>query len=306
MNNAIADRNVNEFKTMTNLGIGGGVLTMFLGSGIAQQGPGSIMPGFIVTLAGWGAVIWGSVNYMRWKGHSGWFALFAYLLLPGLVVLACFSNRRKRLLQEEGPEQIAARETMAAADRKSGLRYLLTLAPLGLMVFTSSSVQSEISASEWQDFSPPEIGFRVLMPGTPRLEQKTEKAPAGDVILSKFLVEPKGKKELFMIVRIGFPEAVARQIGDQEKLLQIAKEDLVAACQGRIQSEKPINLGGILGLELEILPAQGAIVKSRVFATANEIYQVTAHVPIIRVTSQDVDKYLNSFRLPSKEAVAPK
>ncbi len=37
-------------------------------------------------------------------------------------------------------------------------------------------------------------------------------------------------------------------------------------------------------LELEVLPAAGAVVKSRVLATENHFYQVTAHVPQFRAT----------------------
>ncbi len=298
---------IRELKTKANLGVLGGIVMMFMGSGFAQRGPELLLVGVAISLAGWALMVWGCVNYIRWKGYSGWYGLFGYLLLPGLLILVCFPNRRNRLLQEQRPEQMAAWEAVAVDDRSSGYRYLLTLAPLGMLFICLAGLQllfrSNIDAAEWKEVAPPELGFRALMPGTPRLEQKTQETPTGNVELDKFTVEPKGKKELFMIVSVRFPEGVSRQFGTA-KLLELGRQDVLSASQGQLKSEQQIVLSGCPGLEMEVLPPKGAIIKVRIYAKQNQFYQVSVHVPQIRLSSEDVQKYFDSFKLSAEPAAA--
>jgi hypothetical protein len=303
------DRRIERFKTRTNLGVGIGIVSMFVGGGIAQQESEMLLAGVAASLGGWALVLWGCVNYMRWKGYSGWFGLFGYLLLIGIVILVCFPNRRNQLLQRDGSADLEEAEALAEEDRRPGYRFLLTLVPLGLLFVGLSGflifVRSNIDPAEWQTVAPAGAGFRALMPGTPRSELKTQETPAGKVELHKFAVEPKGKKELFLIVMVRFPEEVADELGGAQKLLELGRQDLLQASQGQLQAERPIALNGRAGLELEVLPPKGAIIKARVYATPNAFYQVVAHVPKIRLASEDVQKFLNSFQWAAEPGAAP-
>ena len=91
------------------VGVLGGIVIMYLGGGIAQQGQEPWL-GMLASLGGLALLIWGCGHYMRWKGYSWWFGLFGLLLLPGLAILACFPNRRKRALQDRAlPERESVR-----------------------------------------------------------------------------------------------------------------------------------------------------------------------------------------------------
>jgi hypothetical protein len=303
------DLKSNRFKATANLGVGVGIVMMVLGSGLAQQGPDLLLVGMAVSLGGWALLFWGCVNYMRWKGHSGWYGLFGYLLLPGLIILACFPNRRGRILQISGSDDFTKMELFSTEDRSSGYRFLLTLVPLGVLVvglggFLFSS-HSSIASDEWKEVNPPGNRFQALMPGTPRLEEKTEETPGGKVEIHKFTVEPKGKKELFMIMALRFPEDVGKQLGGRQKLLELGRQDLLAASQGQLQNERQIVSGTLPGLELEVLPQKGAIIKARIYATENELYQISVHVPKIRLTSEDLQKFFDSFKLSAYPNAAP-
>jgi hypothetical protein len=119
-----------SFRSSANLGVIGGVVIMFLGGGIAQQGSELWLISLLTGLGGWSLLIWGCVNYVRWKGFSGWFGLLGYLLLPGLIILVCFPNRRKRVLEMHAQEHLAEMEAVSREDQRPGYRFLLTLVPL--------------------------------------------------------------------------------------------------------------------------------------------------------------------------------
>jgi hypothetical protein len=268
------------------------------------QDPADLLVKLAFFLGGWALLIWGCVNYMRWKGYSGWFGLFGYLTIPGLIILACFPNRRRRLLQEHGSEHSAEIEALSEQDRRSGHRFLLMLVPFAVVFVTFAGLLSfagsSIDPAEWKEVTPAGIGFQALMPGAPRVEQKIQETPVGKMELHKFTVVPKGKNELFMVVSVRFPEEASDRLGGAEKLLESGREDLLVATQGQLRSERRIILSGRPGMELEILPPKGAIVKARVYATKNQLYEVFVGVPMIRVTSEDVQKFFDSFELPAE------
>jgi hypothetical protein len=272
---------------------------MFLGSGLANSS--GLLIGLLVTLVGYGLEIWGCVNYVRWKGHSGWFGLFGYLLLPGILILVFFPNRRLHANNTGKSRQGEQLNDLANRDRCSSYLYLLALAPLGVLAvivgWFMHSVGSAIASTEWQEVNQRDIGFQALMPGVPRMTQDVKETPAGKIELHKFMVEPKGKKELFMVVSVRFPEDLAKEMGGVDKLLDAGRDDILSAVKGKLTSEKQFDFNGHPGLEMELLPPKGAVVKARVVALTNQIYEIWVHVPQVRLGSPDVQKFIESFRL---------
>src|SRR5882724_9652922 len=86
----------NRQKSRAEMGIVGGIVLMFLGSGVSQQGRELFLIGLSISVGGWLLMIWGAVIYALWKGYSAWFGLFGLLIVPGLIVLACLPNKTKR------------------------------------------------------------------------------------------------------------------------------------------------------------------------------------------------------------------
>jgi hypothetical protein len=305
---------VESFKSSANFGVACGIILMFAGSAItqkftAQEMAGGLLVGSLVAVGGWAWLIWGCVNYMRWKGYSGWFGFFGYLLLVGLIIVACFPNRRRSAGQKQGPEARAELEALAKEDQRSGRRFVLALVPLGLVVAGVGCylfyIGSNISAGEWEALAPPGLGFQALMPGTPQRAQQAQDIFGSKLEMSKYTVEPRGKKELFMIVVLGFPGDLGRDLGGAQKLLELGRQDLLFFSQGQLRSERPITLGSFPGVELEVLPPKGAIIKARIFATPKRLYQVMVHVPKIRLDSEDVQKFFNAFTLLAEPGAAP-
>jgi hypothetical protein len=287
------------FKWQANLGIIGGIVFMVVAGAVAQNEEG-IPTAWIISLTGVACLIWGCVNYIRWKGYSGWFGFFGYLFLLGLVILLCFPNRRKRILKRQQPEEI---QDLVNRDRRRGFRFLLVLTPVvifgivfGCIIFFAGS---SIDAAQWQEFAPEGMGFQVLMPGTPQVEQTSQQTPAGPLEMHKFTVWTKGKHEFFMVIVMAFPEDVGKQLGGERKLLQTSAQDVLVATKGQVRDQREIYLNGWIGLELEI-STNGGIVKARIFATKERVYEVWSSVSRIRSRSDDIPKFLNSFKLPQR------
>jgi hypothetical protein len=164
---------------------------------------------------------------------------------------------------------------------------------------------SGIPAGNWKEVTHRELGFQVLMPGNPREEQKSQQTPVGNVETYKFTVMAMYGKEMYLIVTLRFPDAISQQMGGPEKLLQLAKQDVIVTSRGEIQSEKPIMMAGYPGLELEVSPEGGGIMRIRVYATRNQTYQVYAMIPKARQNSNDVERFLDSFLLLATPDKAP-
>jgi hypothetical protein len=84
-----------SLRSNAEMGVVGGIVLMFFGSGVAQQSRPLLVFGSVIVLGGWALMIWGASAYMKWKGYSRWFGLGGLLLLPGLIILVCFPDRMK-------------------------------------------------------------------------------------------------------------------------------------------------------------------------------------------------------------------
>jgi hypothetical protein len=198
----------NRFKTRANLYVLIGIVAMVVGSLFTQRNLDLMWVGGAISICGWALFVWGSVNYVRWKGRSGWLGLLGYLFLPGLLALVCLQNRR-RLLQQHESERVAEREALSKEDGNPGYRYLLTLVPLAVLLVGLGGLHfattRSIDPGQWKSVAAAGLGFQALMPGIAEVEQKTQDTPAGKVVLHKFLVRPQDRQELFMIVLLQFP-----------------------------------------------------------------------------------------------------
>lgn len=297
-----AEASAEALKFSAIVGITSGVSLFGLGTGIVPSTENRLLASFILVAGGWAWLIWGCMSWVRWKGYSGWFGLFGYLLLLGLIVLAFFPHRPNGALSKRDPQGGVGEGPVSRGQREGWIRFLLMLVPLGVLMAAFCVVFSpfgyRIDPAEWKKIDSPDAGFQALMPGTPRVEHKTQETPNGTLEVDKFTLLAKGrKKELFMVAAIRFPNSVAAALGSQEGLLEVGRKDAIAACRGELKSEKRILLSGQPGLELELLPRGGSAIRSRVYAISNRVYQVSAYVSKIRASSDDVQHFLDSFQL---------
>jgi hypothetical protein len=280
-----------NFGKKASVGIVVGAALLWAGNGMTtnvyEAGEFWIVTSIITALCGWAAFIWGCMNLARWKGYSEWFGFFGYLFLLGLIILGCFPKRREDYFERQENEI-------------SFSRIGLVLLPLGIFVLFLGGAfvvsRSNVPVQEWTQVGSPEAGFQAVLPGKPEMQQKTKETPAGTIEINKYSVLLKKRNEVFMIIALRVPEEISRQPDTTEKLLEMAKDDVVSASHAPLESENEIVLGSCPGKELRLAPSIGAI-KARVYATKSMAYEVSVLSSQARMSSADVQKFFDSFKL---------
>lgn len=86
--------------------------------------------------------------------------------------------------------------------------------------------------------------------------------------------------------------------GDREMLLDAARDGAVGNIQGRLVSERALSLGGHPGRELQVLSSDGRLaLRMRIYLVNSRQYQVVAVAPKELRSTEDRDRFLDSFRL---------
>ena len=79
------------------------------------------------------------------------------------------------------------------------------------------------------------------------------------------------------------------------KLLEAARDGLVAQSEGRLESEKPFGMGRVAGSDQEIVGKDGMRYRIRLLLVDNRLYQLTAMArPPARA---EEDRFFGSFQL---------
>jgi hypothetical protein len=138
---------------------------------------------------------------------------------------------------------------------------------------------------EFQEFTPAEGGFTVLMPGKP--ERKESFILGTKFVAYGLNVRNGGYAAGFGELRPGQPIS-----------LEGAIQNVTNQHQGKILSNKEFTLGGSTGKEFEseVTKPRG-YVSGRVIVVGNRFYQVLAVGTNARLSNPDVRKFLDSFKL---------
>jgi len=90
-------------KTQAQIGIGLGIFVMLGAWNSIDKLSSTPKQGLVIWLVGFALLLWGCVNLAAGKGHSGWYGLLAFLLLPGLIILLNFSDQYVALRKSDQP-----------------------------------------------------------------------------------------------------------------------------------------------------------------------------------------------------------
>jgi hypothetical protein len=165
---------------------------------------------------------------------------------------------------------------------------LLTLAVLALMAVACQRFK-------WKEFTSTAGAFSVLLPGTPTEQTQRLNTQVGTIDVHLFILEQDNAQ--YLVAYNDYPDAMA-QSANADKVLDGAREGVVANVRGRLVSEQRISLAAHPGRELHIKVPEGLqAMRTRLFLVKQRLYQVGVLTADGETDTKDVNKYLESFKL---------
>ncbi len=148
-------------------------------------------------------------------------------------------------------------------------------------------------AVRWQNYQSEAGRFKVAFPGEPvtkrgKLKVETAEIPA------TWHTAGDGEEATYDVRFSDYPTKVVARL-TPAKLVDAARDGLVAQSKGRLESEKPVGMGKVAGRDLTITGADGMRYRIRLLLVEHRLYQLTAMArPPARA---DEDRFFGSFQL---------
>jgi hypothetical protein len=241
-----------------------------------------------------------------WRAAAGCLALFGFALLGGVAAYAAVDHCLVAWGQHLGEVASGSLEVLATV---LGLALALSLGIALLRLFSSFAalrtpspegptktrivVLSLLSALlamafavvlfigftglDWREFSPPDSGFRILLPGTPVEMEEGEDTPQGRARGKRFLTHNRRTNKRFqayIAAYVDYPEGFIER-NSAEKVFQLQKEALVPS-EGQLVSEKPMTLRDVAGTELQVESHDGRILVLRMYLVQQRLFLLVA------------------------------
>lgn len=160
--------------------------------------------------------------------------------------------------------------------------------------FALGGVPDDLPAG-WKALTSPEGGFKVALPGTPTKSEQRVKTATGQLGVTVFVLDA-GRDATYVVSYSDLPADEVRP-GREKKRLDFARDGAVANARGKLRTEKAIMLDGNPGRELVIETKTDVVIRTRVYAVKQRLYQSMAMGPGAFHRSKDVALFLDSFRL---------
>jgi len=148
---------------------------------------------------------------------------------------------------------------------------------------------------EWLNFESESGRFSVLFPDEPDEQVESVQTAIG-VIESQFFMVTQ--KDMAYSVNLADypPEMIAA--GDTQQMLDGARDGAVSNVNGELLEEKELTLSGHPGREFKVkVEDEGIIVRARIYLVNERLYVIQALSKERLASSEDIDKFLNSFEL---------
>jgi hypothetical protein len=171
-------------------------------------------------------------------------------------------------------------------------RILLATFLAGAALVLAGPLQAQ-SAARWQSYHSAEGRFKVAFPGEPVTKRGKFRTATGDIPSTQHTAGD-GAEATYDVRYSDYPGKIMAKL-TPAKLLDAARDGLVAQSKGKLASEKPFSMGKVAGREQEIVGEDGTRYRIRLLLVENRLYQLTAMArPPARA---DEDRFFGSFQL---------
>jgi hypothetical protein len=189
------------------------------------------------------------------------------------------------------------------------INFFLTLVVLGggytITQAVSANQPVKVAKSVWKLFSPPDGGFRILMPGKPRETKQTVNTKSGNIKLNMFTVKRQQEEVTYTVGYVDYSSEYIELLNRKnlvQKALDSGRNNVVKKSKGSLISERKIRLGSYFGREISYSKPGGNIVRQRIYLVEKRLYQVTVETTKKRekFLTKSMEGFLNSFNVSSR------
>lgn len=160
------------------------------------------------------------------------------------------------------------------------------------LVYSSGSHPA--AASDWRPTVSPGGRFSIDMPGEPVLGSKTIEVNGEMRPLFSYTLL-LSKNSAYTVQYLDVPERTGPEANAIQSDLNEERDRIIADAGGKLGGEIAVNLGSWTGREVQFENDRAAF-RARLFMVDRRIYQCIAMMPKNRIFSDDVNRFLVSFR----------
>jgi hypothetical protein len=162
---------------------------------------------------------------------------------------------------------------------------------------------AEATKFQWKLFTASDGRFTVLMPGTPKTVNQTQKTFMGEINLQLVIGQPPKQEVAYVVAYNDFPDSYG-QMANSEEVLSNAQVMALKSTQSNLVSQRDIrSSNGHPGKEIEYVNPGGKVTKNRMYFAEGRLYQVMV------ITTKKQQKtlagtmtgFLNSFNVVLKK-----
>lgn len=160
--------------------------------------------------------------------------------------------------------------------------------------------QNPVSESvQWQDFSSSEGGFSISMPGQPTERELPVRGGNGPVSSREFALVLEEGKLVYSVNYADFPTISTELNSSQINLLLEGARDAAVRNlkNGQLVSDRPIELNGYIGREIEVANPDGFSAKTRLYWVQPRLYMIVVASTAETGLNREAERFLDSFQL---------
>ena len=164
---------------------------------------------------------------------------------------------------------------------------------------------AEYDPKAWKEYSSRQGRFSILFPGRPSEEDTSFDTAAGRLEARQYKLATSA---YYIVDYTDFPLVLEQEPGKLNQTFNSIRDGAVANAQGKVLSESDLRLEGHPGRELKIAIPDGGIIRVRMYAVGQRIYQTAVTTPKElkapdggRFDEARALKFLDSLKLISTE-----
>ena len=163
-------------------------------------------------------------------------------------------------------------------------------------------LSSAFAPADWYTFK--EDGFKIDFPEKPTTETQSVPSAIGDLKMKMYMVDASEKKDaenmVYMVITTFYPDTLVNSDKKDmlENLFRSSIDGAVQNVQGKLLSEKRIELNGFPGRDIKVDYQEGvAILRMRMYLVKNKMYILQVITETAKESNKSIDRFLDSFGL---------